>query len=150
MIIQSVKIYIGIALIYASCISNDDPNKMKITIFEPQCRVDTLINNNKMSTYLVIPYLVEGYKNTAAHEVRLDSFICAKHDSTWSNYADCLFPIYKKSKYTNNENIKKHPEDIYEYSNENDFLFEYRWSKEIGYTKLFLKFKSHNDKVICK
>ena len=147
--IHYAKVYIGIALLYFSCTSNNDPNKMEMTLFEPKCRVDTLITNNKMYTYKVITFLVDGYKNTAAHEAKLDSFVCASWDSTWTDYAECVIPIYKKSKYTNNDNIKNNPHHYYEYS-QNDFIYQYYWSKEIGYTKTVENGREYFDGVMCK
>ncbi len=102
-----------------------------------------------MFTYKVIQYLVGGYQNTAAHEAKLDSFVCAARDSTWTDYAQCVITIYKKSKYTNNENIKKNPHHYYNYS-QNDFIYQYRWSDEIGYTKTSEKVKIYFDRVVCK
>ncbi len=147
--IHLATFYIGIALLYSSCVLND-PNKMEITLFEPKCRVDTLINNNKIFTYNVISYLVEGYQSSAAHEAKLDSFVCAIRDSTWANYAQCLILVYKKSKHINNENIKKNPHDYYDYSQESDFIYQYRWSKQIGYTKTAGNGKEYFDNVMCK
>jgi len=143
-----VKMSISIVFLYCSCMSS--PNEMEMTLFEPRCRTDTLMNNNKIYRYKVTPYLVDGYQNTAAHEAKIDSFVCAIRDSTWDDYDECLIPIYKKSKYTNSKNIKNNPHDIYEYSQENDFIYQYRWSNEIGYTKTVQKGKEHFDDVICK
>ena len=113
---------------------------MEISFFEPKCRIDTLLANNKMYTYKVIAFLVVGYKNTAPHEAKLDSLICASWDSTWNDYTECVIPVYTKSKHINNENIKENPRDYYEYS-DNDYIFQYYWSKELGYIKTVEKGK---------
>jgi len=147
--IHPIMIYFGIGLLYSTCISNYKPNDMEMTLFEPRCRIDTIITNNTMFRYKVIAYLVDGYQNTAAHEARLDSFVCAIRDSTWDDYTECLILIYKKSKYTNNENIKKNPRDIYEYSQDNDHIYQYYWRKRTGYTKTCVKGKEYFDTVLC-
>lgn len=123
---------------------------MEITLFEPRCGIDTLYTNNKMYTYKVIAFLLDGYRNTAAHEAKLDSFICACKDSTWINYDQCAISIFKKSKYTNNENVKRNHYIIYDYSYEHDYIGMYHWSKEIGFTKVIQKGKEYVSDVICK
>lgn len=146
--IHLVEMSIGITLLYSSCTSN--PNEMEMTLFEPLCRIDTIITNNKMYRYKVTPYLVDGYKNTAAHEAKIDSFVCEIRDSTWDEYAEYLIPIYKKSRYTNNENIKNNPHDIYDYSQENDLMYQYRWSIGRGYNKETIKGKEYYEGVMCR
>lgn len=103
-----------------------------------------------MFRYKVISYLVDGYRNTAAHEAKLDSFICASWDSTWADYAECVIPIHKKSRHINNENIKKNPHDYYDYPDESEYVYFYRWSKGIGLTKTVRKGNLYFDGVLCK
>jgi hypothetical protein len=132
----------------SSCQIKSDPNKMEMILFEPVCRIDT-INNNTINTYKIVSYLADGYYNSAAHEAKIDSFVCSIQDSTWSAYDQCIIQIYQKSKYTNNEYIAKNPRDLDRYSQDNDFLYRYVWANGIFYSKIYLKGKSHYDDLMC-
>ncbi|MFZ4474511.1 MAG: hypothetical protein ACOYPR_04910 [Saprospiraceae bacterium] len=142
-------IYTAIIAFNISCASNNDPNKMEISLLEPWCHIDTFYINSNILISKKITFLVNGYRNTAAHEAKLDSFICASKDSTWINYK-CVMPVFKKSKYTNNENVKRNHYIIYDYSYEHDYIGEYHWSKETGFYKVIQKGKEYVGDVICK
>lgn len=137
-------------LLQSSCMVNNDPSKMKMSLFEPVCWIDTFKHDNKVNTFKIVSYLVDHYQNTAAYEHRIDSFVCTIPDSTWLVYDECNIQIYKKSKHTNNEHIKKEPRALYRYSQENDFLYQYRWMKGSYYSKISMKGKLFYQNIICE
>lgn len=140
----------GIILFHAGCQPQNDPNEMKFSLFNPGCGIDTFISNNNMYIYKTNAYLITGFQNTAAHESKIDSFVCSLQDSTWGRYNECRILIYKKSKHTNNEYISKNPRDLDRYSMDNDFLYWYTWGNGIVYSKVAIKGKKYYDDVMCK
>ena len=146
--IKVLTICLGGILLYPTCLPKDK-QVLEISIFEPVCRVDTIRHKDKFSTCLIISYLVNGYHSSPEHEIRLDSFVCTIQDSTWNTYDQCLIQFYKKSYYTNNENITRNPRDLDRYSQENDFLYQYRWSNGVFYSKVSMKGKPYYDKIMC-
>jgi hypothetical protein len=148
-VIRVAKFFLGITVLDYSCVTNNNKDEMQISLFTPVCYIDTIQNNNQIHTYKIVSYLIEGYQNTALFEEQIDSFVCSIQDSTWLLYDECNILFYKKSKYTNNEHIQEAPRDLYRYSQDNDFLYQYRWSTKYGYSKISLKGKTHFDNVNC-
>lgn len=142
-------IYYSITLFHLGCQPLNAPNEMKFSMFNPVCKVDTLINNNKAYTYKTNAYLVTGFQNTAVHEAQIDSFVCTIQDSTWERFSECHILIYKESKYTNNEYITRNPRDLDRYSQENDFLYWYIWSNGVFYSKVSMQGKPYYDEIMC-
>lgn len=143
-------ILFGTMLFHLGCQPKNDPNEMKFSLFNPVCGIDTVLNNNNIYVYITSAYLITGFQNTAAHEAKIDSFVCSIQDSTWGRYSECRILIYKKSKYTNNEYISKNPRDLDRYSMDNDFLYWYTWANGIVYSKVSIKGQKHYDDLMCK
>ncbi|MBN8681057.1 MAG: hypothetical protein J0L99_00320 [Chitinophagales bacterium] len=122
---------------------------MKFILFTPACGTHSALNNNNIYTYRTDAYLITSFQNTAAHEAKIDSFVCTIQDSTWARYTECFILIYKKSKYTNNEYTAKNPRDLDRYSMDNDFLYWYTWANGRLYSKVAIKGYKFYEDVMC-
>ena len=142
-------IFYGIMLFHLECQHKNDPNEMKFILFNPVCKIDTFTNKNNIYIRKTNAYLITGFQNNAAHEAKIDSFVCSLQDSTWERYSECYILIYKESKYTNNEYISKNPRDLDRYSMDTDFLYWYTWANGIVYSKVAIKGQKFYDDIMC-
>ena len=158
MIIKLYKIIIGILTItiswggtlsQQSCSSKKSSGNLEIALFRPACKVDTLISNEKTYIYKTDAYIVDGYKNTQLDEMKIDSFVCKAKDSYKNSYSYFIILLYKKSKITNNEYISNNPRDLDRYSQENDFLYDYRWEEGRFLNKTLYKGRLYSSCLIC-
>jgi hypothetical protein len=145
-----VGVLLTIAFMSTHCVLYNESNAIEMTPFEPVCYIDTVDYDGHRRTIKVISYLVEGFKDTAIHEAKLDSMVCSTRDTSWLKNDKCIIQIYKKSKITNNEHIKKNRKDLDRYSMDNDFLYAYDWTVQYGFSKISIKGKTHLNSVMCR
>jgi hypothetical protein len=74
-------------------------------------------------------YIVENYVDDEINNRKIDSFACIVADSFYQSYTSFHIAFYRKTKITNNENIKLIPQDINDYSYSNDLIIEHSWSQ---------------------
>ncbi|MDA9555321.1 hypothetical protein N9R54_03715 [Pelobium sp.] len=89
-------------------------------------------------------YIIRGYDGSKDTEKAIDNFVSKNKDKGWQEFDNYKISFYKESSETNLENIQNDSKVIYRYSNENDLVFEYNWSRggSIG------KFKIKNGQII--
>jgi hypothetical protein len=145
-----VGVLLIIPFMYIHCKAKSESSTIEMTLFEPVCYIDSADLNGHRRSIKVLSYLVEDFKYTAIHEAKLDSMVCSTRDASWLKHDECIIQIYKKSKITNNEHIKKNRKDIDRYSMDNDFLYVYNWTVQYGFSKIYRKGKTHLKSVMCK
>ena len=82
---------------------------------------------------------MKNYKDNLENEHTVDSFAYKNRAKDTDNYSSYNIEIYKSSKETSIENLKKNPKDFEYYTFINDMIYVYRWSKGTWSSKM--KFK---------
>ena len=90
-------------------------------------------------------YIVHGYRNDSITEKKIDSFVCLHSIPIYKKYSYYGIIFYKKSRKTNVNYIKKHPNRWSEYADYNDYLWDYDFSNTGFNVKE--KLKNHEGRV---
>ena len=74
-------------------------------------------------------YLVENYNDDSQTEQFIDSFASVNKHLDYSQFDDYQIYFFKKSIYTNIEAIKSNKNQLNGYSVDEDYIYNYSWSK---------------------
>ena len=92
-------------------------------------RVDTSLTKGNRPTLRYYNFIVENYRDNDASSESIDSFVNAKVDTNFMNYENYILVFYKSSDKTNIEHLKEDPKDLDRYSQQNDWIYTYTWSR---------------------
>ena len=91
-------------------------------------RIDTIRSGVNVYFWKSKHYLVSGYQDDSETEKKIDILVCEGIDSVESIYGDYSIYFFKESKITNNANLYLNPRDLARYSQDNDYIYLYRWN----------------------
>lgn len=91
----------------------------------------TVNNGERDFTNRGIYFLVRGYEDSPEILRYIENFISANKDKDYVMYDNYGIILYRESSHTTIESIKNNPKTWDHYSNENDRIYKYVWSKGV-------------------
>ena len=108
---------------FAGCTSGKNISFIRLTMLD---HADTGIHNGSQYINKTDFYLVQNYSKEA--EPAINRFVQKNKDPQLQKYAHYEMFFYKESAETNVKNIQANRRVLVRHSQENDWIFSYRWS----------------------
>lgn len=105
---------------------------------------DSTMDRGKQVIYKSEFYLVKNFREDKTTEALIDRFVNYKKDKQFQKYSDYKMIFYKESDQTNLKNILANRRIIDRYSQENDWIYCYKWSNG----KFLSRWKIRNGEII--
>ena len=118
--------YICFCLILSGC--SYSQNTSSIIPLKILNYVDTTIDRGEQIISKTDFFLVQNFQDGKLTEDYIDKFVETHKDSNLNKYAQYTIVFYKESERTTLANITANKRIIDRYSQENDWIYSYRWS----------------------
>ncbi|MEI6569627.1 MAG: hypothetical protein WCR20_23320 [Verrucomicrobiota bacterium] len=115
-------------------------NKQLITEVYFLSKYDTIISENKISTYFSKIYIVDKNISEANQDSIIKTFVLIEKKRLKVTADQIDFIFYKESNITNEVHLKKFPKDLDKYSQDNDMVWSFRWHPKYGDKMFSLKY----------
>lgn len=130
-----------ISFFYISCFA---PKEISIIPLDMLNYVDTFTDRGEKIKFKSDFYLVKNYSDNRRNLFLIDSFVEKNKSKGLDTFTQYGIIFFKESSKTNIQSILLNPKVIDRYSNNNDKIFQYNWSKG----KFLSKFKIKKGKIV--